>query len=389
MNGRELHRSAIVCDTHQEILDEYVYQFLLNEEQAVAGKRCIFDEVYRPILEKQGVNFVNMAVGGDHVAQVMYSASEHRFWDAHKKLDVINCELEAGATSFVLCKTVADIDKALSENKIGIFATIAGGRVLHGKANLNLLSSLRSLYRQGLRGLQLTGNSRNRLGDGVAQERSRGKLTSFGEQVVKEADRLGMVIDTAQLSDPGFYDLLELTKSPIIDSHSCSDAVHSHPRNISDKRIKAIAERGGVVGLSFRAALVDQLKDAPDVTDLLSHVDHISSLVGIEHLSLGPDYCAYKTPVDRAAVKGFGHLGPDHCDFDRKTPVQSEKVPGWVENIWYGIRESDFVTGLDEHEDFPGITGAMLDHGYSEAECRAVLGENLLRVYRNVLSRQE
>ncbi len=385
MKAVELHESSIVFDAHQEILDEYVYEFLLNEDLAVSGARCIFDEVYLPILKRQGANFVNMVVGGDHVMQVMYSATEHRFWDAHKKLDVLNSEIEAGCESFIICKSVADIDRVIAEKKIGILATIAGGRVLHGKANLNLLSSLRSLYRLGLRGLQLTGNSRNRLGDGVAQERTRGRLTSFGEKVVKEADRLGMVLDTAQLSDSGFYDLLNLTKNPVIDSHSCAAAVCPHPRNISNERIKGIAERGGVIGVSFRAALVAEDKETPEIGDLAAHIDHIADLVGIEHVALGPDYSAYKTPVDREAVKGFGNLGPDFCEFDRKTPLWSEKYPGWIEGIWYGLRKSDFITGLDEHEYFSNITGALSGRGYSEREVQMILGENLLRVYKTVL----
>ncbi len=380
-----LHQDAIVCDVFQEILDEYVYAFLLHEQDVINGKRHIFDEVYLPVLKQQGVNIVQMAVGGDHIAQVMYSASEHRFWDAHKKLDVLHTELEAGCQSFVLCTSANDIDMAIKHNKIGILATISGGRVLHGKTNLNLLSSLRSLYRQGLRCIQLTGNGRNRLADGVSQTRTRGRLTSFGEQVVREADRLGMILDTAQLSDHGFYDLLSLYKKPLIDSHSCAASVCQHARNIDDKRIKAIADSGGVIGLSFRSALVSPEGQPATLSWLLKHVDHITNLVGIQHVALGPDYGAYKTPVDRKAIQGFGNLGPDHCAFDRKTPAQSEKNPGWIEGIWYGIRESDFVQSVEEHEDFSTITDALLDHGYSQLECRMILGENILRVYREVL----
>jgi membrane dipeptidase len=385
MNGLELHRSAVVCDAHQAMVEDYIYQFLISEQEAVTGAHHIFDEVYLPILKQQGANIVNMVVGGDHVVQVMHSASENRFWDAHKKLDVLNSESEAGCTSFLLCTSAADIERAISEDKIGILATIAGGRVLHGKPNLNLLSSLRSLYRMGLRGIQLTGNSRNRLGDGVGQGRTSGKLTSFGAQVVREADRLGMVIDSAQLSDPGFYDLLSLTRNPVIDSHSGAAGVNPHVRNLSDARIVAIAERGGVIGVSFRAALVNQHKEAPNIDDLLMHIDYIVGLAGIDHVALGPDYCASNTPVDRSRVRGFGNLGPDHGAFDRRTPLQSEKVPGWIEGVWYGTRDSDFVSGVDQHEDFPQITAALLEHGYSEDECRLILGENFLRLYRSVL----
>jgi len=377
---------SIICDAHQEILDEYIYEFLVNETQAVTGKLHVFDRVYRPVLERQGVNLVNMVVGGDHVAQVMYSASEHRFWDAHKKLDVLNSELEAGCRSFSLCRTSADIDLALRRKRIAIIASIAGGRVLHGKSNLNLLSSLRSLYRLGLRGLQLTGNGRNRLADGVAQTRSKGKLTGFGEQVVREADRLGMIIDTAQLSDPGFYDLMNIIDGPVIDSHSCVSAVCAHPRNISDQRIKLIAERGGVVCLSFWSALVNQDKPAPGTDDLMKHIEYIDDLVGIEHLGLGPDYCAYKTPVDRQSIRGFGNLGPDFCAFDRKTPVMSEKYPGWIEGVWYGQRNNDFICGLSETDDFPNISELLHEYGLSEEERRMIMGENFLRVCKQILS---
>ena len=375
----------IVCDAHQEILDAYVYEFLLHEQEATRGTVHIFDRVYKPVLEKQGVNLVNMVVGGDHVAQVMYSASEFRFWDAHKKLDVLNSELEAGCDSFLLCCCGDDIEEAVENQKIAIIATVAGGRVFHGKPNLNLLSSLRSLYRAGLRGLQLTGNGRNRLADGVAQSRTRGKLTGFGEQVVKEADRLGMILDTAQLSDHGFFDLMNITDRPVIDSHSCVSAICPHPRNISDKRIRMIAERGGIVCLSFWSALVNQDKEIAEATDLLKHIDYLVELVGVEHIGLGPDYCAYKTPVNRAVVKGFGNRGPDFCEFDHKTPVMSEKYPGWIEGIWYGHRSNDFISGLSQTDDFPKMYEILSGHGYSDDECRLIMGENFLRVCKQIL----
>ena len=114
MNAAELHQAAIVADAHQEILDAYVYAFLLEEERAVRGEICVFDRVYKPVLDRQGVNLIHMAVGGDHVAQVMYSASELRSWDAHKKLDVLNAELEAGCESFRLCRTADEAQRALS-----------------------------------------------------------------------------------------------------------------------------------------------------------------------------------------------------------------------------------------------------------------------------------
>lgn len=379
-------KKYILADGCQEILDQYVYEFIKNEQTALKGDIHVFDEVYKPILNQQGVSFVNMAVGGERTPQVLYSNTDKlRFWDAHKKLDVLNSELEAGCQSFVLCKTAWDIDRAIEEGKFAIVATLSGGKPLEGKPNLNLLSSLRSLYRMGLRGLQLTGNTRNRLADGVGQDRTKGKLTGFGRQVVEEANRLGMLLDTAQLSDYGFFDLVELTDNPVIDSHSCTKGVYDHPQNLSDDRIKKIAETGGVVALSFWSSLVAGDKDKPTVDDLLDHVDYIVKLVGVDHVALGPNYSAYETPVDREAVKGFGNLGPDYCEMDRLTPLMSEKYPGWIDGVWYGTRESDFIEGPNTHETFSLIITALEKRGYDQASCEKILGGNMIRVYKAVL----
>ena len=88
----EFHQTKTVMDCHQEILDEYVYEFLANEAAATKGEKCVFDEIYLPVLKKQGANFINLSVGGDHVAQVMYSASEFRFWDAFLSIDFLTLD---------------------------------------------------------------------------------------------------------------------------------------------------------------------------------------------------------------------------------------------------------------------------------------------------------
>lgn len=382
--GREVHGASIVFDAHQEILDKYIYRFIVHEQEVLQGKRSVFNEVYLPVLKQEGVKFAALSVGGDHVAQVMYSGAEDRFWDAHKKIDALLTEEELGCRSFRICRTSDDIDAVLSSDSIGLFLGIAGGRPLEGKKNLNLISSLRSLYRGGLRTIQLTGNSRNRLADGVGQSRTRGGLTGFGLKVVREAERLGMVIDTAQLSDAGFFDLVDQTELPLIDSHSCAASICSHPRNISDERIRLIAEREGVVGVSFLAALVGGGKE-PGLEDLLRHIDHIVDLVGIDHVAVGPDFSAYMTPVRRDVVRGYGNRGPFFGDFDKLTPFQSEKYPGKVEGVEYGIRSSDYIRGAGTHEELSSVTSCLLESGYRVEDVKKILGSNLLRVFRAIL----
>ncbi len=378
-------RSYMLFDTHQEMLDEYVYQFIVQEQDVLYNGKHIFSSVYGPVLAAQGVKFVTMSVGGDHVAQILYSASEDRFWDAHKKLDILLTEEEFGDDSFILIRSAEDIARTLCSDAVGIIAKISGGRPLQGKENLNILANLRSLYRSGLRSVQLTGNGRNRLGDGVAQECSRGRLTNFGKAVVQESDRLGMVIDSSQLSDYGFFDLAELTDSPIIDSHTGARAVCDHLRTISDERIRTIARTGGVIGVSFLSAIVAGEKEHPDTDDLLRQIDHIAGVAGIDHVALGPDYCAYQTPVNRSVIRGYANRGPCFCEFDRLTPMQSEKYPGYVEGVDYGIRTSDYITGPDHHERFGEIIPVLQAHGYAQEDIAKIAGENTLRVYTEVL----
>ncbi|MBL7005673.1 MAG: membrane dipeptidase [Spirochaetia bacterium] len=376
----------MLFDAHQELLDEYLYTFILHEPEVLQNRRSVFTDTYLPVLKAQGVKFVSAAIGGDHTSQVIYSTSENRFWDAHKKLDALLTEEENGCQAFRICRNNEDIDTVLASNQIGLFIGISGGRPLEGKKNLNLLSSLRSLYRGGLRRIQLTGNGRNRLADGVGQSRTGGKLTRFGRQVVREAERLHIVIDTAQLSDSGFYDLAEYTSNPLIDSHTCAAAVSPHPRNISDDRIRILAQKGGVIGISFMAALAAVEKEHPGPEDLLRHIDHIVELAGIDHVALGPDYSAYAAPVCRDRVRGYGNLGPHVCDFDRLTPLQNEKYPGRIEGIDYGIRKSDYVSGPETHEKFSLMQEILSDHGYSQEEAGKILGRNMLRIYRTILT---
>lgn len=386
MDYRKWHEESFVADTFQEISDDYVFDFLLREESLLNGdEESAFDRVYLPLLKKQGVNLVHLAVGGDHVAQILYSAAEDRFWDAHKKLDILNTEEEPGCSSFLLCRNRSDLKKARASGRVALIAGISGGRPLEGKPNLSLLFSLRSLYRLGLRSLQLTGNGRNRLADGCAQVITKGKLTQFGVSVCREAMRLKMIIDTSQLSDYGFYDLLEVTDGyPVIDSHTACAELAPFARNISDKRIRSVAERGGVIGVSFRCALLAPQKERADGDDLLRHIDRIVEVAGIDAVALGPDFSSFKTPVNRDAVRGYGNLGPDFTEYDRQTPAQSEKHPGIIGGLDYGIRQNDFVAGPENIENFPRISELLLRR-FTEEEAGKILGMNFYNFCLRVL----
>lgn len=377
-------QSFFLVDGYANLLDDYGFYFNQHEQEILRGACSAFDEAYLPVLRKQGVGAVYLSVGGEHTAQVMYGSTDrYLFWDVHKNLDMFACEEERGMGQFILCRNAADIDRAIAENKIAVIAALSGGKALEGKSNYQTLANLRTLYRAGLRAVQLTGNGRNRLADGCGQHRTQGRLTDYGVQVVKEADRLGMIIDTAQLNDAGFFDLLEQTDTPLLDSHTCSRELSDHPQNIGRERMEAIARSGGVVALDFRTALVATDKEVGTLADLLRQVDYAVEHAGVDHVAFGPDYSGFKTPKDRSKLRGFANVG--FVESDYQTPYQSEKYPGWLDAVWYGVRKNDFIEGPTCRERYGEIADALLQHGYSRDDCAKLLGGNLLRLYKAVL----
>jgi membrane dipeptidase len=279
-------------------------------------------------------------------------------------MDMLWEEAEESSDTMTICLNSKDIDTALGEGKIALLLQMEGGRPLEGKPTLNTLVGLRTFYRQGLRVLQLVDNGRNRIGDGKGESRTKGGLTNFGISVVKEMNRLGMLIDVAHLSEPGFWDVIETSKDPIIDSHSNARAVCDHIRNLTDEQIKAIAKKGGVIGLSCFAALISQEPAKATMNDLMKHVDHIAGLVGIDHVGFGPDFNGFEKEVidDIWAAPGSG----------------------WLEGVFYGPGPHR-MEGVDSITAFPLFTEALVKRGYSDEDIKKVLGENFLRVFRQVI----
>jgi membrane dipeptidase len=158
-----------------------------------------------------------------------------------------------------------------------------------------------------------------------------------------------MVIDTAHIPDPDpvFWDIVEISQDPVIDSHRGVRGAADIPRNISDERIKAIAETGGVIGLQFFSmVLTDVPNHRAGVDDLIRHIDHIVAVAGVDHVSLGPDFLE---------------------------PELINRSPGY------------YAQGIEEITKLPRVTEALVRHGYSDTEVRKILGKNILRVYKEVI----
>lgn len=193
-------------------------------------------------------------------------------------------ELEEGHDEFVQILNSVDLEKALESDAIGLILALEGGEPI-GR-DIELLSVF---YALGLRMIGMTWNRTNLLAQGIAEDTGAG-MSVIGRRLVGALGELGIILDLSHLSERSFWDALEYSTGPVLASHSNCAAVWKHPRNLTDDQIKAIAERGGIIGLNFLPEFVGKLK----VLDgLVNHATHIASLVGERHVALGPDFIDY------------------------------------------------------------------------------------------------
>lgn len=222
---------------------------------------------------------------------------------AFKMLDRYWMEIERSGDMIQHCNTLGDINKALAQGKVASILSIEGGEALAGE-----LSALRTYYRLGVRSLCLTHNARNELADGASFNSTGGGLTPFGRDVVCEMNRLGMLIDISHLAEKGFWDVIELTRQPIIASHSNAKALCLHERNLTDEQLLAIRDNGGVVGINYYPVF---LRDDGNATsgDIIRHIDHMAALIGCDHIGLGSDFDGIPTwPADVNGVEDVIHI---------------------------------------------------------------------------------
>jgi membrane dipeptidase len=293
------------------------------------GERSSKGHVDLPRLLESGVDLQIFAV---------YIQPEYKIERAlHRALQVIDRfykELHDHEDKMMLFTKVSDVREAEKHGKIAAMLSIEGGEAV--EADLGIL---RMLHRLGLRAMTLTWNERNQIADGAGEGRTKGGLTNFGVELVKEMNNIGMVVDVSHLSDPGFFDVIETTTKPVIASHSNCRAICNHRRNLTDDMIKILADNGGVMGMNFSAAFVDENKEKATLERVLDHVDHIVKVASVDHVGIGSDF-----------------------DGIENTPK-----------------------GLEDVTRMPYLTEGLLKRGYKEDDIRKILGENFLRVFSEVI----
>ncbi|HIQ05310.1 MAG TPA: membrane dipeptidase, partial [Anaerolineae bacterium] len=319
-----LHYDCIVFDAHCDALNDV----LAGTRQL--GERSQLGEVDIPRLREGGVTAQIFACWVPVEFQA-HSATRH----ALQLVDAFYRELEANPDTLMLALTSDDILRAKAEGRVAGILGLEGAEALDGSIEL-----LRIFHRLGLRNLGLAWNYRNAACDGVMVARSRGGLTPFGEKLVRECNRLGIMIDVAHVAPVGVEDVLALSEQPVICSHANAYALCPNGRNLTDAQIEAIAANGGVIGATFVREFISPDSQEASLERFLDHVDHLVKIAGVDHVGLGSDF------------DGLGLDGPPD--------------------------------GMEDVTSYPLVTAGLLTRGYDERSIRKIMGENLLRIFRSV-----
>jgi membrane dipeptidase len=290
--------------------------------------------------------------------------------------DAMQSVLDAHPDQIELATGAADIERIVKSKKIAAFLAIEGGHQIDDD-----LAVLRMYYRLGIRAMTLTHFKNNDWADSSTDKPAHNGLTPFGKEVVREMNRLGMLVDVSHVSDKTFYDALAVSTKPVIVSHSSSRAISNIPRNVTDDMLRALAKNGGVVGINFGEGFISQ----KDVAALQSAITSNSSAPPDLAGKLLDDYANEEFRKDLAAMKtGLASLSDvaDHVD-------HMVKVAG-IDHIGIGS-DFDGITsppeGLQDISKMPSLVAVLLKRGYSEQDIKKILGGNYLRVIREVTGR--
>jgi membrane dipeptidase len=333
-----IHNAAIVVDTHIDttmMLGRDGWDFMVR---------------HQPEPGENHVDFPRLREGGlDAAFFSIYMPGTVTGPEAVKQslilIDRVRTLAEQHPNEIVLATTAADVRAAHRAGKFAALMGMEGGHMIDDS-----LAVLRDYQRLGVRYLTLSHSVNTNWSDSSGDKPAHNGLTDFGKDVVREMNRLGMMVDIPHVSDKTFWDALETSKAPLVASHSSIRAIAGHPRNMTDDMIRALGGKGGVIMINYSVGFLSneryeaQQKNPPPAElprvsweKIVDHIDHAVKLVGATHVGLG-------------------------SDFDGTT------VPD----------------GMEDASKLPKITAALLAKGYSEQDVKNILGENILRLLERV-----
>jgi membrane dipeptidase len=366
--AKQIHERAIVIDSHDDTT-----QRMLFEKGFDITARHQNGNIDVPRMREGGLDGLFFSIWVP--SEVTGAPAVKRAMDL---IDAVHAAAKAHPNDLMLATTAAEVRKAVAEHKIAALMGMEGGHMINDD-----LATLRKYAGLGVRYLTLTHFGNNNWADSSTDKPAHNGLTPFGKDVVRELNKLGMMVDISHVSDKTFYDALAVTTAPVIASHSSCRAIANHPRNMTDDMIRALAKNGGVMMINYHAAFLSEefrvasekksgnvrasmaamskkcggneacttmeseridheamaKGELPKVTweKIVEHIDHVAKIAGIDHVGLGSDFDGATMPI-----------------------------------------------GMEDATKLPKITDALLKKGYSEQDITKILGGNILRVMEQV-----
>ena len=364
---KKIHAEAVLVDTHNDF------------PSASIEKKVSLDS---DLLGKTHTDLGRLRSGGVDVQIFsIFCGPEQQqpYAFANREIDSVYAWAERAPKRMTIVKTPAELKQAIKDNRLAAMLGVEGGHMIEDK-----IENLDALYVRGVRYLTLTWNNSTSWATSAADETTKGDslahkgLSDFGKKVVERMNELGMLIDISHNGEQTFWDVIKLTKKPIIASHSSVWYFCHHRRNLKDDQIKAIAKNGGVIHLNFYAGFLDSTYEEKAALLMAKHKPEIDSLIA--H-GTQPDYAGIMTMEkhkdETNAIRPPLSLLLDHIDYIVKlVGVDFVGLGSDFDGIEAAPQELNGV------QDFPLITKALRDRGYSKKDVRKILGENFLRVFK-------
>ena len=364
MNAKELAQKCLMIDTHQDVPHR------LQKKMEDISEKTLGGDFDYPRAKEGGLNAVFMAV----YVPPEYEQDGGAYAFANETIELVESFAKTWPDKFVMARSVSDIKEQFGTGKISLAMGIENGAPIEGD-----LANLKYFYDRGVRYITPVHSKNNHICDSsFDKDRKWHGLSPFGKELVREMNRLGMIVDVSHVSDDTFYQIMELSEAPVVATHSaCRHFTPGCERNMSDEMIKRLAEKQGVMQMNFGSMFVngrvnkefekrrkhvveytethnlkgeekqkyvdEYTKSNPlsgaDISDVVANIDHVVQLVGIEHVGLGSDF------------DGVGDNLPD---------------------------------GLKDVSCYPNLIGELLNKGYTEEDIRKICSENFLRVWSEV-----
>jgi len=362
----ELSKSYLMVDTHIDLPDWLYHKWFDVSVESNTG------EIDYARARKGGLDVAFMSI---YTSPSLEGTGKSKV-KADSMMSLVNKMVRTWPNKFYLLRSVSEIDKQKNKNKIFLTMGMENGSPIE-----NNITNLEEFYNKGIRYITLAHFKSNHISDSANDpDRKWNGLSPFGEEVVKEMNRLGIMVDVSHISDSSFYDVMRLSKSPVIASHSCCRFfVPSLERNMSDEMIKILAAHNGVIQINFansylRNDIYQQYTNGDNL--IKEHLKQFNIAEGSDSASIYENNYWKENPLARATVKDVA----DHIDH----------VKNLVGIDYVGIG-SDFngtggevPIGLENVSKYPNLVYELLLRGYADEEIQKVLGRNLIRVWKQV-----